>query len=179
MAGKLRRQRHKKGSTKEISDDDSDTSSQDSITSMEIKVQVLQQDYTLENSNVYETMTPPSLHPDPRQPLYDKTSPPGWYLARREDKPTSFRSYQHKHHGDYISWGNRKEVFGKYPGSPGYNFTLDKDQEGYLKREERKRSCAVLFCKYICFLLLLSSFLLVIVLFSVFISQGKRMFGPL
>lgn len=175
VAGKLRRQRYKmKEDAEDISDDESDSSL------LELKVQFSQEDFTSGTfPNYYNTMLPSSIQPDPSQPLYDKTSSPGWYLARKEEKQTSFRNYQHRQQGDFISWGPRTQVFGKYPGSPGENFTLDKSRSNYLRKEEKKRSCFVLIFKSICFLLLLASFLLVIIFISVFISQGKTMFGPM
>jgi len=174
VAGKLRRQMHKqKVDANNSSDDESDTSS------IELKLEFSQEDFSSGTfPNYYEIMSPSSRIPEKTQPLYDEASSPEWFLARKKEKQTSFRDYKHKQQEDFISWGPRTQVFGNYSGDPRENFTLDKPQIS-IPRKKTKNNWTVIFLKSLCFLILLVIFLLVIVFISIFISQGKTMFGPM
>ena len=59
------------------------------------------------------------------------------------------------------------------------DLTMDQVKSGLLRRKEKKRKKLRCFCKMFCFLLLLSSFLLVIVAVSIFLTKGKHYFGAL
>jgi len=59
------------------------------------------------------------------------------------------------------------------------DLTMDHIKSGLLRKKEKKRKKLRCFCKMFCFLLLLSSFLLVIVAVSIFLTKGKNYFGAL
>ena len=61
----------------------------------------------------------------------------------------------------------------------GTSLTLGEWAKEELGRKERKRGTGIIFCKSLCFILLLASFILVIVAVSVFLSKGKSHFGPI
>ena len=59
------------------------------------------------------------------------------------------------------------------------DLVMERITTGLLRRKERKRRGLRCFCKTFCFLLLLTSFLLVIVAVSIFLSRGRNYFGSL
>merc|ERR550525_887718 len=59
------------------------------------------------------------------------------------------------------------------------DLVMERIMTGLLRRKERKRRGLRCFCKTFCFLLLLTSFLLVIVAVSIFLSRGRNYFGSL
>jgi len=59
------------------------------------------------------------------------------------------------------------------------DLTMDHIKTGLLRRKEKKRKNLRCFCKMFCFLLLLTSFLLVIVTVSIFLTKGRNYFGAL
>jgi len=61
----------------------------------------------------------------------------------------------------------------------GSDMVMERLTSGILRRKERKRRGLRCFCKTFCFLLLLTSFLLVIVAVSIFLSRGRNYFGSL
>lgn len=61
----------------------------------------------------------------------------------------------------------------------GSELIMDNARSGLLRKKEKKRKKLKCFCKMFCFLLLLSSFLLVIVAVSFFLTKGKNYFGAL
>ena len=65
------------------------------------------------------------------------------------------------------------------PGGLSSDLVMDRITTGLLRRKERKRRGLRCFCKTFCFLLLLTSFLLVIVAVSIFLSRGRNYFGSL
>jgi hypothetical protein len=117
--------------------------------------------------NPYEKGKSSNRPPNPGLPFLDSTSPGPWYLARKEEKQTSFRDYRHKQYGDFISRGKRTLA-----PSPGKIFTLEVDMawEKYKRKEVKRRRWIVLFYKSVSILLLLASFILAIIFINVFIS---------
>jgi len=65
------------------------------------------------------------------------------------------------------------------PGGLSSDLVMERITTGLLRRKERKRRGLRCFCKTFCFLLLLTSFLLVIVAVSIFLSRGRNYFGSL
>ena len=59
------------------------------------------------------------------------------------------------------------------------DMVMERITTGLVRRKERKRRGLRCFCKTFCFLLLLTSFLLVIVAVSIFLSRGRNYFGSL
>ena len=64
------------------------------------------------------------------------------------------------------------------PGREG-DLVMERITSGLIRSKERKRRGLRCFCKTFCFLLLLTSFLLVIVAVSIFLSRGRTYFGSL
>jgi len=73
----------------------------------------------------------------------------------------------------------RNSVYRKTSSTYSSGLTIDHIKTGLLRRKERKRKNLRCFCQIICFLLLLTSFLLVIVTVSIFLTKGRNYFGAL
>ena len=73
----------------------------------------------------------------------------------------------------------RNNNYRKSSGTLSSDLTMDYIKTGLLRRKEKKRKNLQCFCKMFCFLLLLTSFLLVIIAVSIFLTKGRNYFGAL
>ena len=85
---------------------------------------------------------------------------PSWLLARRPGLMSLSNSY-----GQLGESGELGDGGGWYAKSGGNDINIDKDK--------KHRPCVV-FCKSVCFLLLLVGLVMVVVTVSIFLTRGKR-----
>ena len=112
-------------------------------------------------------------------PAHSLVDPASWFLARKDPRPLradlDFKNYQYNY-GLFkaeemlrVNIEQNKKAYQLKTVSP---YIIDGWHQGYHKRKKRRRKSCILFLKSLCFLLLLSSFVLVIVAVSVFLNTG-------
>ena len=117
-----------------------------------------------------------SHHSHPAHSLVD---PASWFLARKDPRPLradlDFKNYQYNY-GLFkaeemlrVNIDQNKKAYQLKTVSP---YIIDGWHQGFHKRKKTRRKSCILFLKSLCFLLLLSSFVLVIVAVSVFLNTG-------
>ena len=107
----------------------------------------------------------PRTTPDPLQHVRQAPSSSSWLLARRDSLAPSYYPYTQFRHGGEV-WGEDRW---RHP-----HFVAGIIGES--GEEKKKSKSMVLFLKSFCFLLLLTSFVMVIVTVSVFLSKGGKRF---
>ena len=138
--------------------------SEGDLSSLELKIQFSEESESESIADIKDTMIFSTM------PL-QSSLPLTWQMTR---KSSSFRNFKQGQH--LISWGPRTQLFWKYP--PG-------QQEFYVqnmyetKKKRKKKKWTIMFCKFTCFLFLICIFLLSLIFVSLFISQGKKMFGSI
>ena len=126
--------------------------------------------------NQYNQIQPSHLYP----PHHSGVDPASWFLARRDTRPLhtdlDFKNYRYNYglfRAEEMLRSSNIEKNKTYKSKTGSYFIEGWNQDLY-KRKKRKRQTFLLFLKTLCFLLLLSSFVLVIVAVSVFLNTGHR-----
>ena len=121
-------------------------------------------------------------HYGPRQSNHQVgVDPSSWFLAHRDPRPLrtdlDFKNYQYNYdlfRAEEILRANMAKKKLPYKSNTGSPYFMEGWNNGFHVRKRTRRKTFVLFLKTLCFLLLLSSFVLVIVAVSVFLTKGNN-----
>jgi hypothetical protein len=107
--------------------------------------------------------------------------PSSWFLAHRDPRPLrtdlDFKNYQYNYdlfRAEEMLRANMAKKKLPYKSNTGSPYFMEGWNNGFHVRKRTRRKTFVLFLKTLCFLLLLSSFVLVIVAVSVFLTKGNN-----